>query len=53
MAAPDSITVVQGLGMGLDEKAIEAVKQWHFKPAYKDGKPMGIPVTVNVQVEFR
>ena len=50
---PDSITVIQGLGMGLDEKAIEVVQQWTFKPAYKDGKPMGVAMPVAVQVEFR
>jgi TonB family protein len=51
--APDSVTVVEGLGMGLDEKAIEAVKQWIFKPAYRDGKPLGMAMPVNVPVEFR
>jgi len=50
--APDNISVVQGLGTELDEMAIEAVKQWIFKPAYKDGKPIGIPMPVNVHVEF-
>jgi TonB family protein len=50
---PDSITVIQGLGMGLDEKAIEAVRQWTFKPAYKDGKPMGVAMPVAFQLEFR
>jgi len=34
--------VVEGLGLGLDEKAIEAVKQWRFKPAYKEGKPVAV-----------
>lgn len=51
--APESVAVIQGLGMGLDEKAVEAVKQWTFKPAYKDGKPMGITMPISVQVEFR
>jgi TonB family protein len=37
--------------MGLDEKAIEAVKQWRFAPARKDGKP--VPVAVDVEVNFR
>lgn len=39
------------LGMGLDEKAIEAVKQYRFKPAMLNGKP--VPVEVNVEVNFR
>jgi TonB family protein len=34
------ISVVSGLGMGLDEKAIEAVRRWKFKPGLKDGKPV-------------
>jgi TonB family protein len=51
--AADGITIIQGLGMGLDEKAIESVKQWIFKPAYKDGKPAGITMPVGVQVESR
>jgi TonB family protein len=51
--ASDGITMIQGLGMGLDEKAVESVKQWIFKPAYKDGKPAGITIPVSVQVEFR
>jgi TonB family protein len=39
------------LGMGLDEKAIEAVKQYRFKPAVLNGK--AVPVEVNVEVNFR
>jgi TonB family protein len=51
--APDNIDVVQGLGLGLDEQAIEAVKQWIFKPAFKDGKPIGAAMATTVQVQFR
>ena len=51
--APDNITIIQGLGMGLDEKAFQAVSHWIFKPAYRDGKPMGVAMPVAVQVEFR
>jgi periplasmic protein TonB len=50
---PDDITIVQSLGMGLDEKAIQAVSQWIFKPAFRDGKPVGVAMHVAVQVEFR
>ena len=43
--------VVHSLGLGLDEKAIEAVTKWKFRPAYKDGKP--VPVTAEIEVSFR
>jgi TonB family protein len=45
------IQVVQPLGAGLDEKAIAAVSQWKFDPATKDGKP--VPVAISVEVDFR
>jgi len=37
--------------MGLDEKAVEAVKQFRFKPAMEDGKP--VTVEMNIVVEFQ
>jgi hypothetical protein len=43
--------VRRGLGMGLDDKAIECVRQWKFKPAYKDGQPAKNNAVV--EVEFR
>ncbi len=48
---PRDIRVTRSLGLGLDEKAIEAVRQWKFEPARKDGKP--VPVQINVEVSFR
>ena len=46
------IQVVKGPGLGLEEKAVEAVKQWRFKPANgPGGKP--VPVTVPIEVTFR
>jgi periplasmic protein TonB len=45
------IRIARSLGLGLDEKAIEAVKQWKFEPALKDGKP--VSVAINVEVSFR
>lgn len=47
---PRDVRVVRALGLGLDEKAIEAVKTWRFEPALKDGKP--VAVSVNVEVNF-
>jgi protein TonB len=48
---PRDIRVARSLGLGLDEKAIEAVKTWKFEPAMKDGKP--VAVQINVEVSFR
>jgi TonB family protein len=48
---PVNPKVVRALGMGLDEKAIEAVKQFKFKPAMKDGHP--VPVMMAVEINFR
>ncbi len=46
------IQVVKGPGLGLEEKAVEAVKQWRFKPAMgPGGKP--VPVVVPIEVTFR
>jgi len=48
---PRDVRVARTLGMGLDQKAIEAVRQWKFDPAKKDGKP--VAVQLNVEVNFR
>ena len=48
---PQNVKVARSLGMGLDQKAIEAVRNWKFEPAEKDGKP--VPVQINVEVNFR
>jgi TonB family protein len=49
---PQNPRVVRALGMGLDEKALEAVRKYKFKPAMKDGKTP-VPVMINVEVNFR
>jgi protein TonB len=41
--------VARSLGMGLDEKAIEKVLVWKFRPATKDSKPVAVEVSVEVQ----
>jgi TonB family protein len=48
---PTNIQVQRGVGLGLDERAIEAVRQWKFKPGYKDGNP--VTVMANIEVNFR
>lgn len=45
---PSNIRVASSLGMGLDEKAIEAVKTWRFEPAMKDGHPVAVQIAVEV-----
>lgn len=42
--------IVRSLGMGLDEKAMEIVKVWKFDPGTKDGKP--VPVEISLEVDF-
>ncbi len=45
---PRDIRVVRGLGFGLDAKAVEAVRQWRFHPAMKDGHPVNVQISVEV-----
>jgi TonB family protein len=42
------VRVLQGLGHGIDEKAVEAVSKWKFQPATKDGKPVSAEIAVEV-----
>jgi len=49
---PRNVHILRSLGMGLDEKAMEAVRKYKFKPAMRDGKTP-VPVYVNVEVPFR
>jgi TonB family protein len=46
-----NLRVARSLGMGLDEKALEAVRQWRFQPATLNGQP--VAVEINVEVSFR
>ena len=48
---PRSLQVVRSLGMGLDQKALDAVSKWRFSPAVKDGRP--VAVQVDIEVAFR
>jgi len=49
---PTHIRVLRGMGMGLDEKAVEAVRQYRFKPAMENGRPVKVEmyVVVNFQI---
>jgi TonB family protein len=48
---PTNFKVVRPLGLGLDEKAIEAVQKWRFRPGQKEGRPVAVVATV--EVNFR
>jgi TonB family protein len=49
---PQNPRVVRALGMGLDEKALDAVRKYKFKPAFKQGQGP-VPVMITVEVNFR
>jgi protein TonB len=48
---PRDVRIARSLGFGLDEKALEAVRQWRFEPGRMNGR--AVAVVVNVQVNFR
>jgi periplasmic protein TonB len=45
------IKLVRGLGKGLDEKAVECLRQWRFAPATKFGEPVSTKATI--EINFR
>jgi protein TonB len=47
---PHNIRIARGFGLGLDEKAMEAVSKWLFKPGTKNGKP--VTVAASIEVSF-
>jgi protein TonB len=48
---PQSVRVIRGVGMGLDEKARDAARLYKFKPALKDGKP--VKVLISLEINFQ
>jgi TonB family protein len=46
-----NLQVLRGLGLGLDEKAVDAINRWRFRPGSKDGNP--VPVSATIEVNFR
>jgi TonB family protein len=46
-----NVSIFRPLGMGLDESAVETVRQWRFTPAMKDGSP--VAVQIYVEIDFR
>ena len=49
---PQDIKIIHGLGNGLDEKAMEAVKQYRFRPATRDGQPVATKIHINVNFQI-
>jgi protein TonB len=49
---PVNVRVVRGVGHGLDEKAVEAVRQYKFKPATRNGQPVVVDLYVDVNFQF-
>jgi TonB family protein len=47
-----NIRVLRPLGMGLDEKAIDAVAKWRFRPAMKDGRAIPYPAAIEVRFQL-
>jgi protein TonB len=48
---PTEIKLIKGLGKGLDEKAVECLQKWRFKPATHNSEP--VPVKATVEINFR
>jgi protein TonB len=51
--AVGDVTILQGLGSGLDERAVQAVRQWRFSPARRQGAPVDVIVEVTVEFKLR
>jgi len=49
---PRDIVIKRALGYGLDDKATEAVKQWKFDPALKNGEPVAVKIDVEILFRF-
>jgi protein TonB len=49
---PQQVRVSRSLGMGLDEKALEAVRQYKFKPAFDKVSGKNVPVQMSVEISF-
>jgi protein TonB len=49
---PSHVRVVRGVGMGLDEKAVDAVRQYKFKPAMQNGKAVAVDLYIDVNFQI-
>jgi TonB family protein len=48
-----NVTVIRSLGAGLEQKAIDAVRQWRFGPARRQGQPVDVLVDISVAFTLR
>jgi TonB family protein len=48
---PQQVHIVRGIGSGLDEKALDAINHYRFKPGLAKGRP--VPVLISVEVSFK
>ena len=46
---PKDVHVVRSLEKDVDQAAVDAVKQWHFEPAMKEGKPVAVRISVEIR----
>lgn len=51
--AVDDCTVTRSLDAELDQEAVNAAKQWQFKPGTKDGKPVAVEVSIELSFSMR
>jgi len=48
----EEVSVVKSLNAGLDQKAIEALSKWTFQPGTKDGRPVAVYATIEINFHF-
>ena len=48
-----NVRVLHGAGMGMDERAVEAVKQYKFAPFRKDGQPVAEPTSLELKFDAK
>lgn len=46
---PDAVHVIRSLEKDVDQSAVDAVKQWRFDPATKEGKPVAVRISVEIR----
>jgi TonB family protein len=46
---PDEVHVIRSLDKDVDQSAVDAVRQWRFDPATKEGKPVAVKISVEIR----